>query len=121
MAAIAKVIHEDFISELRQKLIPIGCNDSYLEEAWTSLITGIWGICLQEISPTNIACKNIARHTIKQINTIATQRKFKVTEKRDLKKAIDDFNRVTMPFDPYYYPQSSRELEVEAAIRKYKL
>lgn len=31
VAAIAKIIREDFINELRQKLAPIGCNDLYLK------------------------------------------------------------------------------------------
>ena len=41
VTAIAKIIREDFINELRQKLAPIGCNDLYLEDAWNSLLTGI--------------------------------------------------------------------------------
>ena len=116
-----KLMRADFTNELRAALQPIGTTETYLEDAWLSFLKGIWGICLKEVSPQNIARKNIARHTIKNIRENYRGQCLNNKIKQQLLRAIVDFNAVAMPFDPYYYPQSSRKLEVEAAIMEFQL
>ncbi len=89
--------------------------------AWNYMTDGTWGLCLKDITIDNLLTKEYARATIRQIVSSVQTEDLPAGERERLIAAILAYRRVTMPFAPHEFDQSSTRLEVQAAIDRYHI
>ena len=92
-----------------------------MSQAWRFLMTGVWGICLKDISIEFMAKKQLARlkiHNIKKENPNGPLTK---EETDTLLVAVNEYEEATLEFAPTWHPHSSRVTEVQEALRQYKI
>lgn len=89
--------------------------DKYAEEKWRYYISGVYGICTQNVSVEEIVRKGIVVRRLKE---------FQENNHKDneLLKALDkEYNEVAMLFAPYQRQESSRGKYLDATLKKNKL
>jgi len=89
--------------------------------AWKYMTDGTWGICLKNIDMEHLLTKEYARATIRQIVATDTADELDSEQREQLKAAILAYRRVTMPFAPHEYDESSTQCEINPAIEKYEI
>ena len=87
--------------------------------AWAYILDGTWGACLQEIKPSAMLAKEYARKAIRDIRS--ENRSPTKSERVKLKKLIDGYESVAMPFAPHEIPTCSRTTEIEPAIADWNI
>ena len=92
-----------------------------VDYAWAYLMDGTWGLCLKEISVANLLQKEFARQTIARLVSPDPQHVLSPAARAALIEAIEAYNQVATAFGPHERGDSSRCLEVGAAIEKYGL
>ena len=92
-----------------------------VDHAWAYLMDGTWGLCLKEISIANLLQKEFARRTIAGLVSPDPNHVLSPTARAALIAAIESYNEVATAFGPHERGDSSRCLEVGAAIEKYGL
>ncbi len=89
--------------------------DKYAEEKWHYYISGVYGICTQNVSVQEIVRKGIVVQRLKE---------FQENDNKDneLLKVLDkEYNEVAALFAPYQRQESSREKYLDATLKKNKL
>ena len=89
--------------------------DKYAEEKWHYYISGVYGICTQNVSIEEIVRKGIVVQRLKE---------FQENNNKDneLLRTLDkEYNEVAMLFAPYQRQQSSRGKYLDATLKKNKL
>lgn len=89
--------------------------------AWNYMTDGTWGICLKNINMEHLLTKEYARATIRQIVSTDTADELTREEREQLIAAILAYRRVTMPFAPHEFDESSTQREINPAIEKYDI
>lgn len=87
--------------------------------AWAFVLDGTWGACLKEITPASMLAKEFARKAIRDL--LAENRKPTKAERTKLKKLVEGYEQVAMPFAPHEIPTCSRTMEIMPAIKNWNL
>ena len=106
LEAAAKQIRKDFMDPIIEAL-PTRWPDGP-EGAWRLLRDGSWGLCLKEISPQSAIGKERARARLSEIGASDNPR-----DREAIRAAIEDYDRVALPFAPHERPESSRQREID--------
>ncbi len=88
---------------------------------WDYLMDGTWGLCLKQFDIPGLVQKELARRSIEDITNKADPAAISEADRASLRKAAGQFYEVALPFSPHEVGESSRCLEVNAAVRKYGL
>jgi hypothetical protein len=117
---VAKIVRTEFNKHFEEALDgnppPWPGGSDY---AWKYMTDGTWGICLKSINMEHLLTKEYARATIRQIVATDTADELTSEQREQLKAAILDYRKVTMPFAPHEYDESSTQCEINPAIEKY--
>ena len=122
LGEVAETVKETFFKDLKAALgtqpapWPAG-----MEQAWTYLMDGTWGLCLINFDIEGIVDKELARKTISNIVKDANDRKITALERKALTQAVNRYNRAALPFSPHEVGESSRILEIAAVVEKFGL
>lgn len=90
-----------------------------IDHAWGYIMDGTWGLCLKEISARNLLQKEFARQEI--AGFAGAEDRLSPEARTRLASAIARYEEVAAGFGPHEIAASSRRLEVEAAIEKFRL
>ena len=122
LSEVAKVVRAEFdkhfVEALNDNPPPWPGGSDY---AWKYMTDGTWGICLKDIDMDHLLTKEYARATIRQIT--ATDKVDGLTSdgRKQLVAAILAYRRVTMPFAPHEFDESSTQCEINPVIDKYDI
>jgi len=122
LSEVAKVVRAEFdkhfVEALNDNPPPWPGGSDY---AWKYMTDGTWGICLKNIDMDHLLTKEYARATIRQIT--ATDKVDGLTSdgRKQLVAAILAYRRVTMPFAPHEFDESSTQCEINPVIDKYHI
>ncbi len=122
LSEVAKVVRAEFdkhfVEALNDNPPPWPGGSDY---AWKYMTDGTWGICLKNIDMDHLLTKEYARATIRQI--VATDKVDGLTsdERKQLVATILAYRRVTMPFAPHEFDESSTQCEINSVIDKYDI
>lgn len=89
--------------------------------AWDYMTDGTWGICLKNIDMEHLLAKENARATLRQIQSADGSDELASDERERLLEAILAYRKVTMPFAPHEFEESSTQCEINPAIEKYDI
>ena len=92
-----------------------------VDHAWAYLMDGTWGLCLKEITVASMLQKEFARQTIAHLVSPDPDHVLSPAARTALIEAIEAYDQVAADFGPHERDDSSRALEVGAAIEKYGL
>lgn len=90
-----------------------------VDYAWAYILDGTWGACLKAIKPSSMLAKEYTRKAIRELrakNKMPTKK-----ERAELRKMIDGYESVAMPFAPHEIPTCSRTMEILPAVKDWKL
>ncbi len=90
-----------------------GCEN--VLQAWQYFLDGTWGVCLQDISVSCMAQKELARLHIQQLTRLAKESALKQNQLQDLSNAIVQYLQAAKEFIPYFQANSSYCKEVMQA------
>lgn len=122
LSQVAGIMREKFNRDFEQYFGDVktpGCQG--LDQAWTYLMRGIWGICLKELSVECMAKKEFARKVVAEISSHCTIDSITAQQREQLMDAVSAYNEATLPFDPIFLEHSSRCREIQAAITRFQL
>ena len=88
---------------------------------WDYLMDGTWSLCLKDFDIPGLVQKEVARRTIAEVEDAAAGRPISDDERERLRAAVRRYDAVALPFSPHEVGESSRCLEVNAVVRKYRL
>ena len=122
LGEVAKIVRAEFDRHFEEALKgnPPPWPDG-ADYAWNYMTDGTWGICLKNIDMEHLLTKEYARATIRQIMSSDATDDLTASEREQLIAAIIAYRRVTMPFAPHEFDESSTQVEVQPAIEKYNL
>lgn len=122
LAEVARIVRERFFADVQAALggAPLPWKDG-IDLVWTYLMDGTWSLCLKDYDVESLVQKELARHTIKTIEAAAVNAALSTGDRQTLQDAVARFEDVALPFSPHEVAESSRCLEVNAAIQKFKL
>jgi hypothetical protein len=82
------------------RMLGLRCTPAEAEETWGQFLTGIYGVCLRNVTPENIARKHAA---IAQIDgLISVPRPHDSQWIARLQEAVDDLDALERPFSPVF-------------------
>ncbi len=116
LTEVAKKVRQDFNEKFETLFgtnITPGCQG--LDCAWAYLMTGVWGICLKDITVENMAKKELSRLVISNLVESNAEQGLNLTEEQQLREAILNYESVVTEFAPHIKPISSRVREVNRA------
>jgi rubrerythrin len=115
--AFADVLSEYVLSDntLNQSMV-----DLLLENEWQQYLQGVYGICVQEPTPENIAIKEIMLRRIRLITEDCKKEKLTSEEVIALQQALQQYDQVATLFAPYERDTSSRQKWYEGIREKYE-
>jgi len=122
LAEVARRVREDFEAVFEEALA--GCEPPWpggVDHAWSYLMDGTWGLCLEAISAEALLQKEFARQTIARLVSTEPDHALSETARTALVEAVEAYDGVTAAFAPHERAESSRRREIEAAIEKYGL
>ena len=122
LSEVAKVVRAEFdkhfVEALNDNPPPWPGGSDY---AWKYMTDGTWGICLKNIDMDHLLTKEYARATIRQIAATDKVDGLTSDERKQLVAAILAYRRVTMPFAPHEFDESSTQCEINPVIDKYDI
>ncbi len=122
LSEVAKVVRAEFdkhfVEALNDNPPPWPGGSDY---AWKYMTDGTWGICLKNIDMDHLLTKEYARATIRQIAATDKVDGLTSDERKQLVATILAYRRVTMPFAPHEFDESSTQCEINPVIDKYDI
>ena len=119
---VATLMREDFDREVADvldgRVVRWSADENH---PWNLVMDGSWSLCLKEMTVSHMAEKSAARATIARIANTDPDHEISDDERAELEAAVAQYDRVALPFAPHEVDESSRRLEVGAAIEKYGL
>lgn len=85
-------------------------------QVWDHLMHGTWSLCLKEFDIPGLVEKELARGTISRIIKNSSGRDILDAEWAELQDAVENYDRVALPFSPHEIGESSRCLKVGHVI-----
>lgn len=74
--------------------------ETHADEAWANFLTGIYGVCLNSVTPENIARKQALLHRIETLTQ--NPRRENPDWSAQLREAVDALDALERPFSPVY-------------------
>lgn len=78
----------------------ITLSDAELNEEWRSYLSGIYSVCLNEVTPENIMRKRVLLERIEKL--IAAPREYDAGWFETLRASVNALDALERPFSPYY-------------------
>lgn len=122
LAEVAQLVRENMTNEIEVALNgrPVPWSDG-MEHAWDYLMDGSFSLCLKNINASDLIEKEVARARVKSVFESNPDTKLNPEDREELKDAVLRYEEVALPFSPHELPESSRRLEIEAAVKKFGL
>ncbi len=116
--AFDDVLREYILSDntLNQAMI-----DVLLENEWQDYLQGIYGICVKDPTPENIAMKEIMVRRIRLLTVEGTKENLRNEDLIALQQALQQYDQVAALFAPYERATSSRRQWYEKICEKYAI
>ncbi|MFA9419539.1 MAG: DUF6058 family natural product biosynthesis protein [Gammaproteobacteria bacterium] len=122
LSDVARIVRAEFDKHFKEALNgnspPWPGGSDY---AWKYMTDGTWGICLKNINMEHLLTKEYARATIREIVSTNAADELTSDEREQLIAAILAYRRVTMPFAPHEFDESSTQREINSVIEKYDI
>jgi Family of unknown function (DUF6058) len=91
-----EVLREHF----QARVVAAGGNAAEAEDEWQWYLTGIYGICLREVTPETILRKGALVSSLEQL--LAAPRPGDATWRRQLRAEVDELDALEREFSPHY-------------------